>query len=186
MKNLLLGAAAVLTCFASYAVDRNIEVYDKEGNQILCIPIENVDRIDIVELPEEVDLYGDGTEDNPYTVLGAINADKVEVPVYITGYMVGYFYLGTGGPSDWEFGLPPADHELRGRGLRGVVIADTKEETDPNFCFAIIAVDDKEGEPLNLKLNPQNYRKKVTVIAKIEPEYPRNNANYAQIISIED
>ncbi|MCH5346069.1 MAG: hypothetical protein J1E63_03100, partial [Muribaculaceae bacterium] len=116
-------------------------------------------------------------------------ADKVEVPVYITGYMVGYFDSGTGGKDDLLFGLPPEDHVLRGNGPFAVVIADTKEEKDPFNSFAILAVDKDEGKRLNLKDSPQNYLKKVTVIATIinsGDSFPRHTAYEAQIISIED
>ena len=188
MKNLILSvAAAVLTTVTTYGVERNIEVYDKDGNQVLVIPVDKVDRIDIVEMAEEVDLYGDGTVDSPYTVLGAINADKVSVPVYITGYMVGYFDMGYGSKDDLLFGLPPEDKVLNGKGKRAVVIADTKEETDPYKSFCIIADDEEEGARLNLKDSPDNYLKKVTVTAVINDsgDAPRATAQSARIVSIE-
>ena len=108
---------------------------------------------------------GDGTQANPYNVAAAIanyDANTPQADISVKGYIVGYV-SGKAIDTGATFGNSGSDVSNT-----NIMIADDANETDYTKCLAIQLPAGDVRSALNLKDNPDNLGKSVTLLGSLE------------------
>lgn len=104
----------------------------------------------------------DGSENKPYTAADVING-TTGTGVWVTGYIVGY--------SSSTTATTGAKFTAEGANATNVLIADSADETDVANCIAVALPSGNIRTAVNLKDNPGNLKKKLSVNGTIGTVY---------------
>ena len=167
-----VAATAMFDTSKDYDVTGLMAIYTKDGATTVQIYPRTIEDLGATKKP--IELVGDGTFENPYTVNDILqlyaDGSAPEEDVWVKGYIVGCFKT-----SKTNFITDPKSEDVQ---PANVVIADEAGEVDVNKVAPVnLPVDPKDEAgntipnirgKVNLKDNPDNLGKEVMFLGKIQ------------------